>query len=363
MKLVLRFRSLPLAALAVLLCSGPALWARDSFARVAREVNQKLVKVYGAGGFQGLPAYGTGILVSPQGHILTAASQLLDTADLRVHLYDGRRFDHVKVLVIEPALDVALLQIQKLDKNDPLPYFDVAQAAKQPLASAGDWILAFSNQFEIATRDEPMSVQRGVVAAHTRLRGRKGVFQVAYQGDVYIIDAITNNPGAAGGAITTANGQLLGLIGKELRNTLTDTWINYAVPIQDLANFVEQAKAGKYKVKGLPERLVGQPPFTGIIFVPNVVETTPPFVDDVIPESPAARAGLRPDDLVVYVEGQQVVSIKAFRDLISQFQPGTTVTMEIRRLDSDHPENDRLVTAKLTLAQQPTKPKPASGKK
>ena len=61
--------------------------------------------------------------------------------------------------------------------------------------------------------------------------GRIGIFEAPYTGDVYVIDAITNNPGAAGGVLTTRKGELLGLIGKELRNELTDTWINYAMPI------------------------------------------------------------------------------------------------------------------------------------
>src|SRR5207249_9236597 len=130
---------------------------------------------------------------------------------------------------------------------------------KAPLALPGDSILAFSNLYQIATRDEPMSIMRGVVAAYTKLQGRLGVFEATYRGDVYIVDAITNNPGAAGGALTTRQGQLLGLIGKELRNSLTDTWVNYAIPLQtrfevqdgekkttvSLLDFVE--KKDKYK--------------------------------------------------------------------------------------------------------------------
>ncbi|HEV3263639.1 MAG TPA: trypsin-like peptidase domain-containing protein [Gemmataceae bacterium] len=356
----LRSRFWPVAALAALLLCPLAAGAKDSFAGVAEQVNKKCVKLFGAGGFQGLAAYGTGVLVSKDGYILTAASQMLDTQNLRVHLADGRRYEQVRVVVVEPALDVALLKIEKLEKGDELPYYDIAKVAKAPVAQNGDWILAFSNQFEIATRDEPMSVQRGVIAAYSKLQGRKGVFEAPYTGDVYIIDAITTNPGAGGGVITTRKGELVGIIGKELRNTLTDTWINYAVPIQALANFVELAKAGKYKVQERPEKLTGaRAPYTGIILVPNVVERTPPFVEEVISGSPASKAGLRPDDLIVYVEGQQVGSIKAFRDLIGQYPPGTTLTLEVRRIDKDasaDASSDKLVAVKLTLAE-PLTPK------
>src|SRR5262249_36073 len=153
--------------------------ADDSYARVVEDVNQKLVKVFGSGGFRGLVAYGTGVMVSPDGYALTAASHILDTPDLRVHVYDGRRFQ-AKVVVIEPELDVALIKVD-LGKGGDMPFFDIAQAAQRPLAETGTSVLAFSNQFEIATRNEPMSVQRGVIAAYGKLHGRKGIFDASYK--------------------------------------------------------------------------------------------------------------------------------------------------------------------------------------
>src|SRR5262249_29434211 len=136
-----------------------------SLADTIDQANRKTVKLFGSGGFRGLASYGSGLLVSPEGHILTVASPMLDTQDLRVHLYYGRRF-HAKVWISEPALDAALV---KIDASD-LPYFDVSGAAQAPLAKAGDWVLAFSNLYQIATRDEPMSVQRGVIVAYAKLQ-------------------------------------------------------------------------------------------------------------------------------------------------------------------------------------------------
>src|SRR5207302_9429304 len=150
----------------------------------------------------------------------------------------------------------------------------------------------------------------GVIAAYSKLHGRRGIFDAPYSGDVYIIDAITNNPGAGGGALTTRKGELLGVIGKELRNSLSDTWINYAVPIPMLAAFVEKGMKGEYKpiVKAKPAS--GPGGYHGIILVPDVVERTPPYVEDAVPGSPAEKAGLRPDDLIVYVDGEKISSIK-----------------------------------------------------
>src|SRR5713101_3294716 len=85
-----------------------------TLATVTEDINRKMVKLFGPGGFQGLNSYGTGVLVSPDGYVLTVASPLLDTPDLLVHLADGRRLS-AKVIFREPELDAALLKIENVD--------------------------------------------------------------------------------------------------------------------------------------------------------------------------------------------------------------------------------------------------------
>jgi S1-C subfamily serine protease len=352
-----------LAGVALVLAVSGTVRADNPFHGVVAGVNPKLVKLYGSGGFQRLTAYGTGVLVSAEGHVLTVASPLLDTPGVRVHLSDGRRLT-AKVLVTEPDLDAALLKIdaEKGEKLD-LPFFDIAEAAKQPPAQPGDWVLAFSNQFQIATRDEPMTVQRGVVAAVAKLHGRRGIFDAPYTGEVYVVDAITNNPGAGGGALTTRDGRLLGLVGKELRNTLSETWLNYAVPLTakaevrgkdgqvtavTLVDFVTRGMKGEYKPPEREKPTRGPGGYTGIILVPDVVERTPPYIEEVLPGSPAAGAGLKPDDLIVYLDGEPVPSIKAFREMLGKTRPGMTVKVEVRR-------GDRLTAVDVKLADAPRK--------
>jgi len=153
------------------LCGSNSLFAQDRYDALAAQINQKMVKVFGSGGFRGVVAYGTGLVISPDGFVLTAAGSLLDTPELRVHLSDGRRCQ-AKVVVVEPALDAALIKVEGV--ND-LSYFDIAAAARRPTARPGQWIIGCSNLFEIATRDEPMSVQHGVIAAVTRLPLQRGI--------------------------------------------------------------------------------------------------------------------------------------------------------------------------------------------
>lgn len=351
---------------------------------IADKANQKLVKLFGAGGFSRLNNYGTGIIISPDGHILTVASQLLDTSDLVVHLYDGRRLK-AQVLAVEPELDAAIVKIKIEGKkiNEPtgldLDYFDFLEAAKKPHAETGDWVLALSNSFEIALRDEPLTLQRGVVMAYTKLAGRRGVFDFPYTGDVYIVDAITNNPGAAGGALIDRKGNLLGIIGREIKNTQSDTWMNYAIPVNAkvdvrykeivkgkdgmdkeeektktllMTDFVVKGMKGEYQATKTDKRALGEGGYHGIVFVPNILDRTPAYVEDVEPGSPAAKSGIRPDDLVSFVDGEPIVSIKGFNDWMRKnTRPGTVLRIEVRR-------GETLQTIEMTLGTYPAKPKP-----
>ncbi|MBA4189628.1 MAG: hypothetical protein C0467_16710 [Planctomycetaceae bacterium] len=374
-----RYGTLILAAVLAVPFTAMPVRAADPFNELAEKTNQKMVKVFGAGGFSRLNNYGTGIIISPDGHILTVASQLLDTSELVVHLYDGQRLK-AQVLAVEPELDAAIIKIRVEGKKieEPtglnLAYFDFAEAAKKPLAETGDWVLALTNTFEIALRDEPLSLQRGVVMARTKLAGRRGVFEFPYTGDVYVVDAITNNPGAAGGALINRKGDLLGVIGREIKNSLSDTWMNYAIPVQakvdikiketvkdkeeektitvTMPDFVTQGMQGKYRTVTRPKTTVGEGGYHGIVFVPNVLDRTPAYVEDVVPGSPAAKAGFRPDDLVSFVDGEPIASINVFNAWIKKnTRSGQVLRVEVRR-------GEALQTLELTLGAQPTRPQP-----
>ena len=134
---------------------------------------------------------------------------------------------------------------------------------------------------------------------------------------------------------------------------MTNTWINYAVPIQVLAKFVTEGKAGKYKPIVKPKSS-GPGGYHGIVLVANVVERTPPYIEEVLPGSPAAKAGLKSDDLIVYVDGEQVLTVTGFKEILAKTRPGTVVKLEIRRVEkSDTGGADRLITVDLKLGDPP----------
>ncbi|MGF1581181.1 MAG: S1C family serine protease [Gemmataceae bacterium] len=323
-------------------------FAQERGTTAAEYVNRRMVKLFGSGGYKGLPAYGSGMLVSATGHILTVNNHILNTNDLRIHLADGRRL-RGRVISKEPELDVALIKIT--EEVEGLPHFDFAAAVKRKPLEVGDWVLAFSNQFEIATGDEPMTIQHGTVSAYTSLRGRRGVFDAPFMGKAYFLDQVICNPGSAGGVLTDYKGQLVGIVGREFKNRNTDTWINYAVPIHAIAKvfrkkkgekeakevevsmseFVKLAIAGKYKEGRKRTRKKRGGGYTGITLVPNVVEVTPPYVDRVQDNSPAAKAGLRPDDRIVYVDGELIQTIQEYWKMLDSYAPGEEITFDVQR--------------------------------
>ncbi len=200
-----------------------------SLVDVARNVQPKVVKLYGAGGLRGLEAYQSGILISGKGHVLTVWSYVLDADEVTVVLNDGRHFS-AKYVASDPITEIALLKFDP--GGEEVPHFDLATAVK---AEPGARVLAFSNLFGIAVGNEPVSMLHGVISSVAPLEARRGAFGTNYHGDVYVVDAAANNPGAAGGALTDAQGRLLGMLGKELRSKLSGTWLNYALPVSAFA--------------------------------------------------------------------------------------------------------------------------------
>lgn len=287
----------------------------------------KIVKIYGAGGVRGLEPYQSGFLISAEGHILTAWSYVLDTDYITATLGDGRRFE-AKLVGADPRLELAVLKIDA----EELDHFDLATAVP---AGAGSRVLAFSNLFGVATGEESASVQHGVVAVKTRLDARRGVFESPYRGGVYVLDAMTNNPGAAGGALTNQLGELVGMLGKELRSAQNNIWLNYAIPISELRESVELILEGKFRPSEeepdiRPDEAVELADL-GLVLVPDVLERTPPYVDLVRNDSPAAWAGIQPDDLIVFVGENLVHSCQGFRDELAHIERGATVRLVLMR--------------------------------
>jgi S1-C subfamily serine protease len=312
------------AVVAAVACLPPAGFARgDSPQEVIAGAARKVVKIYGAGGLRGLEGYQSGIVVSPDGRIITASSTVLDSEEIDCVLDDGRRF-RAQLVGIDPRRELALLSIAAED----LPAFTLVEEAG---AGPGARVIALSNLFGVAVGDERVSAQRGVVSAVVPLEARRGAAEATYRGEVYVLDCTTNNPGSAGGALIDSRGRLLGMLGKELRSTASGIWLNYAIPTTELAVGSREILAGQVTPAAAVDEATLDPRLLGLVLVPDLLDKTPPFVESIVGGSPAATAGLRPDDLVIAVNGRSVASRSAVQAAIGALAPGDPVRLTLVR--------------------------------
>ena len=306
------------------------LAAADTLQQTIRTAQSKVVKVFGAGGLREMEAYQTGVLVSPEGHVLTALSYVLDTDEVTVILDDGRKWT-AQFTGSDPLLELAVLKIPL--KGEQVRFYDLKEN-RHAKPVPGQPILALSNLYGIATGDEPVSVLQGVITAVAPVAARRGAFQYNYRGEVYVLDAYSNNPGAAGGALVDWQGRLLGVLGKEFRSEVTGTWLNYAVPSHVVAGTVNDILAGRTP-DNQGERILPREPHSagtlGFSLVPNVLTRTPPYVDSVHRGSLAEKAGLKPDDLIVFVARAPVISCLAVAQELALHERSEAVIVSVLR--------------------------------
>ena len=300
--------------------------SNDETAMVVSQVQPKMIKIFGTGGLRRLEAYQTGFLISPDGFLVTAWSYVLDSDPLSVILHDGSRHE-AQLIGFHPQLQIALLKIE----GDGFPFFDLNAV---PSVRQGTSILAFSNLYGVASGDEPVSVQRGVIAADWQITPATPFLDVNYQGSIWLLDAITSNPGSAGGAITDRQGQLIGMIGKESQRRDNGLWVNYAWKAEELASAIEAILSGQAHRQAQSARQPNEPmtlELLGIQLVPSIVSRTPPFVDRIDPDSSAHQAGIRPDDLLIDINGQLLPSVESAQQILQQIDRDSTLTLTVQR--------------------------------
>jgi serine protease Do len=289
-------------------------------------VQPKMVKIYGAGGVRGIEGYQSGFLISASGHVATSWSSVLDVESTQVVTWDGKKWP-ATLVGTDPVSELAVLKID----SEGLPFFSLdSEFPVEP----GMRVFAVSNLFGIAQGKEWCSIQRGVLMAKAPMEAKRGRFATPYRGDILILDTMTNNPGATGGAAIDAQGELLGMLGKELRDERSQTWINYALPRQVVAQAVKNILEGKTgsapvempKAKD-PHRLER----LGMAMVPDILARTPAYIDQVAVDSLAAKAGLMADDLVLSVNDQRVDGQATLRKILDSLESADGFQLVVQR--------------------------------
>ncbi len=291
--------------------------AENPFRAAIAYAQRRCVKVYG-GGAGREHGYATGLIVSPDGLILTAQGIYLSEERVRVILPDGSRHE-AEIVRRSESLQAALL---KVDAETPKHF----TLAAENLVRQGDWVLGVSNAYNVAAPEEPLSVNLGVVSLRAELQARHRTQDVPYEGEVLLVDAITSNPGAPGGALVTADGRLAGMLGKLFQSTSTNTRINYAVPVARLAAFVSDRLAAEETSEAPGGRAV-----LGIRLFTLSGKRAPAYVDRVEAGSPAAEAGVRKDDLILAVDRTRVPTCQACREAFAELVPGRAARLLVKR--------------------------------
>jgi S1-C subfamily serine protease len=289
-------------------------------------VQEKVVKLFGAGGAKGLESYQSGVLIGSDGYILTSWSTVLDVTSVRVVAYDGRRLN-ATVVGVDPPNEMALLKVD----DAGLSGFELdTSLATRP----GQRVFGVSNLFGIATGNEYCSVQKGVVMAVAPLTQRRGKTKSLYQGKVYVIDVMTNNPGAAGGALIDMQGRLIGVLGKEIRDEQAGIWLNYALPLDVVQASMDRILKGNtsadlesIKTVDKPHRLAD----LGLTLIPDVLAKTPAFVDQIRKGSIADRSGIQTNDLILLANDQRIDSRKSFERVLSTLNRADSFELLVQR--------------------------------
>ena len=285
-----------------------------------------MVKVFGAKAGK-VEGNATGFAVSPDGLILTSQGVFLDGKRVRVVLADGSSHT-ATVLKRDRDRQLALLKIEA----EMPQWFELAE---KPIVQQGDWVVAVCNAFKVADKAEPISATLGIVSLESEMEAKLTKRDYAFRGELFLIDAITSNPGAAGGAVLTTDGRLAGMVGKIINSSETNTRLNYAVPCNVLHAFVTgdtlAAKDAEALKSSVANKEIGE---LGIQVFKLGGRKSPAYVDRVKRGSPAAEAGMKADDVIVSINGEKIASVKDFEDTVKTLAVGEEILLIYKRANN-----------------------------
>lgn len=263
------------------------------------------------GGPQRSSGLGSGVIVSPNGYILTNF-HVVDGADaIEVALNDGRTLK-ARVVGSDPESDLAVLQI----KADKLPAITFGQ---MDTLRVGDVVLAIGNPFGVG-----QTVTMGIVSALGRSHLGINTFENFIQTDAAI------NPGNSGGALTDAAGNLVGINTAIYSRTGGSNGIGFAIPVSSAKAIMEQIIQNGTVIRGWigVEAQEITPDLAESFGLPNAEGA---LIAGVVRGSPADQAGVRPGDVLLLVNGKAVKDPQVMLDLIAALKPGDKTPFRVRR--------------------------------
>lgn len=254
---------------------------------------------------------GSGVILDSDGHLVTNHHVIQGADQIRVQLADGR-IATPTIVGTDPDTDLAVLRVDL--ENPP-----VMPMGRSNVLRAGDVVLAIGNPFGLS-----QTVTQGIVSATGR--GRLGVtdFEDFIQTDAAI------NFGNSGGALINTEGELIGINTAVLAQTLGTDGISFAIPVNMVRGVMDQIiEHGRVRRGWLGVSSEELPRATAA-----ALGIDPPValrISSVDPHGPAARVGMRVDDLVTHLNGQPIVNAQEALNRVAAMAPGAVLEISARR--------------------------------
>jgi len=309
-----------------------------SFAPIIKKVTPSVVNIYTSKtmrldpalrqylhqmyGFDQVPSerrqqsLGSGIIVSPDGYILTNNHVVEGADEVKVALADEKTVYDANIVGTDPQTDLAVVKVT----TENLPAITFADSGK---IEVGDITLAIGDPFGVG-----QTVTMGIVSAKDR-----GGIGIANYEDFIQTDA-SINPGNSGGALVDAEGRLVGINTAILSRTGGNQGIGFAVPV-NLARYVMERIVvdGKVtrgylgvKIQAVPSEVAKQS---------KLSQQTGALIAEVTPGSPGEQAGLKSGDIVTEFDGKSVTDSRHLQLIVAEKPPGSQVSMKIVRGGKD----------------------------
>lgn len=260
---------------------------------------------------------GSGVLVSPEGIILTNHHVISDADEIDVALADGRKVK-AKIIGSDPETDIAVLKIDAKQLPTPITL------GKVESVHVGDVVLAIGNPFGVG-----QTVTSGIISALGRDHVGINTFENFIQTDAAI------NPGNSGGALVDTRGHLIGINTAIYSKNGGSMGIGFAIPVNLAKQVMESILNNGSVTRGWigvePQNLskelsesLGLPKNTAGVLLSGVLEG-----------GPAAKGGIKPGDVLVAVNGNSTKDVRQLLNQIAQISPGNEATLKILRKDKE----------------------------
>ena len=258
--------------------------------------------------------FGSGVILSEDGYIVTNNHVIEDAEKIKVILNDKREFE-ARLIGRDPSTDLALL---KIEAND-LPFLSYGDSEALKL---GEWVLAVGNPFNLTS-----TVTAGIISARAR---NLGINKDAYSIESYIQTDAAVNPGNSGGALVNQQGKLAGINAPIASRTGSYTGYSFAIPVSIVQKVVKDLKEYGEVQRALLGVSIGD--VNAEIAEKLDLENVEGVYIGAVSENGAAKeAGIHEKDVIIAVNGEKTRTSAELQEKISKYRPGNNVDITIIR--------------------------------